>query len=68
MAYVQTLGPEPGESASELLAIPLIGSSAGSVVMRWTGLVDLGDNTLIPRKAGLTSVGMLRPEGNVPHS
>ncbi|MGB3736260.1 MAG: hypothetical protein WA964_14975 [Ilumatobacter sp.] len=66
VAYVQTLGPESGESASELLAIPLIGSSAGSVVMRWTGLSTSGDNTLIPRKAGLTSVGCCGPKETRP--
>lgn len=56
VAYVHT--PTPGtDASSDLLAIPLIGSNAGTVVMRWTGLDGTGDSTLIPRKAGLTFVG-----------
>ena len=66
VAYLQTIPPDAGDAAGELLAIPLVGSNAGSVVMRWTGLSVSGDSTLIPRKAGLTSVGCCGPKETRP--
>ena len=66
VAYVQTFEQGAGESGGELLAIPLIGSNAGSIVMRWTGLATSGDSSLIPRKAGLTSVACCGPKETRP--
>lgn len=61
VAYFQTYPPTAIDSQAELVALPLVGSNAGSVVMRWTGVSGNGDQTLIARKTGLTSVGCCGP-------
>ena len=56
VAYVQIYPTGGTDSQADLLAIPLIGSNAGSVVMRWKDLDGSGDSSLIPRKTGLTVI------------
>lgn len=61
VAYLGTPTPGASDPSDDLVAIPLVGSNAGSIVMRWTGLDGSGDSTLIPRKTGLTTVGCCGP-------
>lgn len=61
VAYFQTFPPTAVDDQADLVAIPLVGATAGSSVMRWTGLSANGDQTLVPRKTGLTSVGCCGP-------
>ncbi len=56
VAYFSTSTQDTPDGSSELIAIPLIGANAGSVVMRWTGVDGTGDSRLIARKSGLTVV------------
>ena len=45
-------------SVGDLVAIPLVGSNAGSVVEEWIGGGDyVGDSTFVPRKAGIAVQG-----------
>jgi hypothetical protein len=57
VAYFQYMTPGGGDPSMDMIAVPLSGPNAGTVVMSWAGLDGTGDSTLIPRRAGLTSVG-----------
>ncbi|MEP1125902.1 MAG: hypothetical protein ABJH68_18635 [Ilumatobacter sp.] len=66
VAYLRVQTPGVQDPSNDLLAIPLVGSDAGSVVMRWTGLDGSGDSRLVPRKSGLTNVNCCGGEGTRP--
>ena len=68
VAYFSTSPPDAADGSGELVAIPLVGSNAGSVVMRWVNVDGTGDSTLIPRKSGLTVVPCCGGDGTRPSS
>ena len=61
VAYLTIDTPGVDDPSRDLIAIPLVGSEAGTVVKRWTGLDGSGDSSLIARKAGLVSVPCCGP-------
>ncbi|HRB02806.1 MAG TPA: hypothetical protein PLP26_05530, partial [Ilumatobacteraceae bacterium] len=56
VVYLTINTPGIIDPSRDLLAIPLSGPAAGTIVMRWTGLDGSGDSTLVPQKDSLVVV------------
>lgn len=56
VVYVTINTPGIIDPSRDLLAIPLSGPAAGTIVMRWTGLDGSGDSTLVPQPDSLVVV------------
>ncbi len=61
VAYVLTDTPGIDDPSNDLLAIPLLGARAGTVIERSTGLDGSGDSRLVPATTGLVVVGCCGP-------
>ncbi len=57
VVYLSINTPGITDPSRDLLAIPLSGPAAGTVVKRWTGLDGTGDSTIVPQVDGLVVVG-----------
>ncbi|MEQ1702057.1 MAG: hypothetical protein ABMA25_18255 [Ilumatobacteraceae bacterium] len=57
VVYVNIATPGASDPISDLIAIPLTGTNAGTVIQRWTGLDGSGDSTLVPQTDGIVTVG-----------
>ena len=57
VVYLSINTPGITDPSRDLLAIPLGGPAAGTVVERWTGLDGTGDSTIVPQVDGLVVVG-----------
>lgn len=66
VAYLEVDDAVVTDPVGRVLAIPLVGSNAGSVVMEWTGRGRSGDSSLIARKSGLTVVPCCGGDGTRP--
>jgi len=72
VAYMSVMEIGAIDPNGDLVAIPLVGSNAGSVVEEWIGGGDyVGDSTFVPRKAGIAVQGCcgfedVRPDPDAP--
>jgi hypothetical protein len=62
VAYLSYFAVGAGDVMRDLIAVPLSGPSAGSVVERWQGLDGSGDSDLVPTRTGLAVVGCCGPD------
>jgi len=61
VVYLNTATPGATDPSSDLIAIPLSGPRAGTVIKRWTGLDGSGDSTLVAQADGLVTVPCCGP-------
>lgn len=66
VVYLSYYAVDGGDAMRDLIAVPLGGPSAGSVIQRWEGLDGSGDSDLVPTRSGLAVVGCCGPEPTRP--